>query len=184
MREDLLCRAKRLDNGKWIIGQYIQTPAVSIADLAEIGDPMPDSIQDCISVLKVKRYPDRASGQMLATVVQEIHRVDPETLCRYAGVKDISGKPIFEGDFIRCTKFSGGYFTDALTKFGLVQERHSTFGIVQNFARLESWQVPYIFRPFRGWLEGYDYEILGNKFDHPTMWRRFTRTGGPVLRCD
>ena len=145
---------------------------------------MPDTAADCIMIVKVKRYQDRVSGQRLATVVQETHRVDPETVCRYTGLKDIRGKRIFEWDFIVCTRYIGGLRKDVLTKWGLVQERHGTFGILQNYVRLESWQVPYTFRPFKGWLEDYEYEVTGNKYDNPTRWGQFTRAGGPGLRYE
>ena len=184
MREEQLCRAKRLDNGKWIMGYYTQTPVVDIRDLAELGDPMPDTVADCITVMKVKQYRDQVSGQRLATIVQEIYRVDPGTVCRYTGKKDKNGSRIFEGDFIVCTRFVGGRDKYALTKRGLVQERHGAFGIMQNYPRYEPWRIPYVFRPFKGWMEDYEYEITGNKFDNPSMWERFTRTGGPGLRYE
>lgn len=183
-REKLLCRAKRLDNGKWIEGYYVRMPVVDVNDLIEIGDPMPDTAADCITIVKVKRYQDRVSGQRLATAVQETHRVDPETVCRYTGLKDSHGKRVFEWDFITCTRYIGGLRKYALTKWGLVLERHGAFGILQNYVRLESWQVPYTFRPFKGWLEDYEYEVTGNKYDNPTLWGRFTRAGGPGLRYE
>ncbi len=184
MREELLFRAKRLDTKKWVYGYYTQTPAVDIRDLAVTGDPMPDTIADCITTLKAKRYRDRASGQTLATIVQVTYRVDPRTVCRYTGKRDTAGHRIFENDFIRCTRQGGGLYYDALSKWGLVQERHGAFGIMQNYPRYEPWRIPYVFRPFKGWLEDYDYEILGNKYDNPTMWARYTKAGGPALRYE
>lgn len=184
MRDGVLCRAKRLDNGKWATGYYTQTPVVDIRNLAELGDPMPDAVADYITVLNVRQHRDRVSGQTLETIVREDHRVDPKTLCRYSGLKDRKGGLIFEHDFIRCTRTVGGLKKYALDKWGLVQERYGAFGIIQNYQSLESWQVPYVFRPFKGWLEEYEYKVVGNKFDNPTMWQRFTKAGGQGLRYE
>ncbi len=182
--DELLCRAKRVDNGKWVEGYYSRQPVVDLLDLAKTGNPMPESIADYISVLGVKLYHDHTSGKTLSYVVQEIHRVIPDTLCRYTGMNDIHGKRIFENDFIICTCKTGGLFQYKLTRSGIVQIRHGAFGIMQNYVRVESWQVPYTFRPFKGWLEEYEHEIIGNKFDNPTTWARFIRAGGSELRYE
>lgn len=184
MREELFCRAKRLDTKKWVYGYYTQTPTVDIRDLAVTGDPMPDTVADYITTLKAKQYRDRASGRYLATIVQVTYRVDPRTVCRYTGKRATSGQRIFENDFILCTRCAGGLNRYALDKRGLVQVRHGAFGIMQNYPRCEPWRIPYVFRPFKGWMEDYDYEIVGNRFDNPTMWERFIRAGGPGLRYE
>ena len=71
MRE-ILFKAKRLDNGKWVEGYYIKRP----------NDPAGE-----------KHY--------IATVGNcQWYEIDPNTLCQFTGLTDKDGDKIWENDIV------------------------------------------------------------------------------------
>lgn len=65
-------RAKRLDNGEWIEGDLVRS-------MTPIRICTPHSV-----------FPD----------IPIVHRVDPDTVCMFTGLKDKKGNEIYEHDFI------------------------------------------------------------------------------------
>ncbi len=82
MRE-ILFKAKRKDNGKWVEGYYRRIP--------------------CMGMLEHYIMPRNPKNRM------EQYAIDPDTLCQYTGLTDKNGKKIWENDiaYIRSSGLSG-----------------------------------------------------------------------------
>lgn len=74
MRE-ILFKAKRKDNGKWVEGYYRRIP--------------------CMGMLEHYIMPRNPKNRM------EQYAIDPDTLCQYTGLTDKNGRKIWENDIVQ-----------------------------------------------------------------------------------
>lgn len=126
MRE-ILFRAKRTDNGEWVEGFYVNRFDVN------------EEIEHLIFWRK-------------SYTVWEYAKIDPETLCRFTGLKDKNGNRIWENDIV------SGYFNHkkitGFIKYGsnavYYIEREGSYGI--HLDNSEDW-----------------LEVIGNIFDNPEL---------------
>ena len=61
-----------------------------------------------------------------------------------------------------CKQYIGGNFIDYHIEFGFVEMKHGAYGLHRD--RPDAY-----YRPFKDWLEDYEYEVLGNIFDTPEL---------------
>ena len=132
MRE-ILFRGKRLDNGEWVYGSFIQV--------------------------------EHEDGSFKTAIFQKKDaggdaEVSPATVGQYTGLNDKNGKRIFEGDVVVCRQEIAGNFIDCHIEIGFVEMKHGAFGLHRKQG---------YYRPFKDWLENYEYEVIGNIHDNPEL---------------
>ena len=86
--------------------------------------------------------------------------VDPNTVGQYTGLVDKNGKKIFEGDIVICSQEINGNWIDKHVEIGYVEMKHGAFGLHRKRG---------YYRPFKDWLEDYEYEVIGNIHDNPEL---------------
>jgi len=141
MRE-ILFKAKRKDNGKWVEGYYCKTT---------IGNDVRPS--DLIFVpFKVSR--NEEWGWM---------KVDSDTLCQYTGLTDKNGKKIWENDIVECNKRK-----EECELYKIVwRNEYADFGVVP-ISNTCTGQYPIGFS-YGKTLHGRDYKSVGNIFDNAEL---------------
>ena len=99
-------------------------------------------------------------GVFIAENGHSMHRVLKETVGQYTGLTDKNGKKIFEGDIVVCRKEINGNWIDYCVEIGFVEMKHGAFGLHRKQG---------YYRPFKDWLEDYEYEVIGNIHDNPEL---------------
>lgn len=140
----IIFRGKRKDNGEWVEGNFYES-----------------QISGCY-ILENKLLATVGGRRSRATIRDKLipYEVDPETVSQYTGLKDKNGKRIFEGDIVICGKEINGNIIDRLVEIGFVEMRHGAFGLHRKQG---------YYRPFKDWLEDYEYEVIGNIHDNPEL---------------
>lgn len=142
MRE-ILFRGKRIDKDEWVEGFYVRLNEKEHRIYSGFAET------DCGDY-----YPD-------------FYTVDPETVGQLVSdVPDKNDKEIFEGDIVCCKQYIGGNFVDYHVVTGFVEMKYGAFGLRRG-------KTPHrpsgYYRPFKDWLEDYEYEVIGNIHDNPEL---------------
>ena len=119
-------------------------------------------VEGCIVIDQSRLDRFKYRIQPIESGVLYAHPIDPDTLCQYTGLTDKNGKKIWENDILKCKKYIGGNFVDYCIEVGYVELKHGAFGLhrIKNDA---------YYRPFKDWLEDYEYEVVGNIFNNPEL---------------
>lgn len=140
MRE-ILFKAKRIDNGKWIEGYY-----TTHNDKTFIGIDMSIDI-DMLDVFY--------------TPIIRWFEIDPETLCQFTGLCDKNGKKIWENDILKT--WSNEY---TQVKFGLYDTGFASCDCNQGFY-VDFSENPYYRHELGYWCK--EAYVRGNIFDNPEL---------------
>lgn len=96
-----ICKAKDIKTGTWVYGYYVAVPEEYSGELVHaIFDPN-ESEHICMG-----EYMDCGW-----------HEVNPDTICRYTGLNDKQGNPIFEGNIITTRYVDDGRLTKGMVNF-------------------------------------------------------------------
>ena len=87
-------------------------------------------------------------------------KVIPETVGQYTGLNDKNGRKIYEGDIGVCKQAINGNLIDYYVEIGFVEMKYGAFGLHRKQG---------YYRPFKDWLEDYEYEVIGNIHDNPEL---------------
>ena len=145
MRE-ILFRARRIDNGKWVEGAPYQ-------EYVEFWQEWEWFIQT--------KHP--------LTNVPYLHlEIDRKTICEFTGLTDKNGKKIFEGDVVKFTDSPFGY-----SYTGAVCFNEGSFCIKYEYWKKEKFhrigQTDKWQDMGASGVVTYQYEILGNIHDNPEL---------------
>ena len=139
MNREILFKAKRIDNGEWVEGQY----AYITNPLAEDGKPIKHLICNGTNIFN--------------------DLIDPDTLCQNTGLTDKNGKKIWENDIVKCLKRTEGYelyqvvWRNEFADFG-VEPIKPKYGAKYPIGLSDGVT-----------LCGHDYRAFGNIFDNPEL---------------
>lgn len=147
---------KAFVNGEWIKGQWVQGSYMKLSKTTycfkEDYEANPDNTEHYIVFDQMTDWglPNR---HLQADIL-------PETAGQYTGLTDKNNKRIFEGDIVVCSQAIQGNFIDEHVETGYVEMKHGAFGLHRKQG---------YYRPFKDWLEDYEYEVIGNIHDNPEL---------------
>lgn len=152
MEDRYLFKAKRLDNGEWIIGNLIQNPF-----LKGVRSWISSEQEDKTRLRSISRT------QALWNSIE----VDSTTICQCTGLKDKNGKLIWENDIVKdlfsdvCAQIKYGSYQNC---FDSTKTEHVGFYV--------GWSGKHTgrYRKDLGyWINMVDAEVIGNTFDNPEL---------------
>lgn len=142
MEDRYLFKAKRLDNGEWVIGNLITNV------FFRLGQSIPYIL-----------CPDKAEYDCFEDFTEEngIFEVRPDTICQCTGLKDKNGKLIWENDIARdkhgnCYK---AFWQNNYYQFSWICVKSDIFSIG---AKWDLWS-----------FKSFEIEVIGNRFDNPEL---------------
>ena len=144
MRE-ILFRGKSVNDGEWAYGSLVVTTLEPVDDAPIKHYHIEDMTIGC--------FPNEFQSGLSETV-------DPNTVGQFTGLTDKNGKKIFEGDIVVCRQEISGNWIDYCVEIGFVEMKHGAFGLHRKQG---------YYRPFKDWLEDYEYEVIGNIHDNPEL---------------
>jgi len=134
MNREIIFRGKRVDNGEWVEG-----------NLLVMGD----------DYWIVPNYKNASTRSTIEIIAQTIVRVEKETVGQYTGLKDSTGKRIFEGDIVHYKNSIEQ--AKGIIEWGGCQFYFKWIDITEPNGAL------YFFQCEK------ELEIIGNRFDKPEL---------------
>lgn len=148
MNREIIFKAKRKDNGRWVVGGYFSEPYTD------------------------KKYIVRWIGLGFHEFVEVV----PDTLCQYTGLTDKNGKKIWENDILighgndrDLSKVVLGKFyvidVETLRRVDEVIGWHTEVIETDALSKCEPFCLPMPLTDF--YIERSEFEVYGNIFDNP-----------------
>lgn len=155
MNRQILFKAKRKDNGKWVEGYYCKL----------------DETTYCISE-DYERHPVPTHHYILYETMTDWglpnrflqYEIDPTTLCQYIGLNDKNGRKIWENDIVTITLECDDYLIPSET--GIVEY---SYGQYELKVKAPDGQEAYSNLINKLSEAPFEIEKLGNIFDNPEM---------------
>ena len=147
MKEQYLFRGKRIDNGEWVVGNCIDDGVTGQVFIHAVGN----------SVNESDKVGEEGCLQFVA------FEVAPSTICQCTGLKDKNGRVIWENDIVNGSIKRGAAFYRCLVLWNECKARFDVRALCCNFQMTLDECTDDIS------MSGFDYEVLGNKFDNPEL---------------
>lgn len=146
MEDRDLYKAKRIDNGEWVIGNLIQNSDAE------------DGWEAIIIPVKNSNMFTKHIGHGYASLgFENWYRVDPSTIGRCTGLKDKHGKLIWKNDIVRDEhgNFYKAFWQNNYYQFSWVCVKSDVFSIG---AKWDLWS-----------FKSFDIEVVSNIFDNKEL---------------
>lgn len=147
MQDRYLSKAKRKDNGEWVQGVPFEIEGKTVI-----------LINDTENLLRTHYLEEN----MWTSEIYAIE-VDPSTICRCTGLKDKHGNLIWENDIVNGSIKRGAAFYRCLVLWNECKARFDVRALGCNFQMTLDECADDIS------MSGFDYEVVGNKFDNPEL---------------
>jgi hypothetical protein len=147
MQDRYLFRGKRIDNGEWVVGNCIDDGVTGQVFIHAVGN----------SVNESDKVGEEGCLQFVA------FEVAPSTICQCTGLKDKNGRVIWENDIVNGSIKRGAAFYRCLVLWNECKARFDVRALCCNFQMTLDECTDDIS------MSGFDYEVLGNKFDNQEL---------------
>lgn len=151
---DILFKAKRIDNGEWVMGGTI----IQFLDDGVRSFYIPQFNEKCIC------EHDETTDDILSFSDCRFYKVDPETICQYTGVTDKNGNMIWENDVV---KYHFGNDV-AVIRFGEYQSPFDSTK-TKHIGFYVDWERGYLRKDLGYWTNMIEPIIVGNIFDNTEL---------------
>lgn len=145
MNDRHLYRAKRIDNGEWIVGNRIDDGVTGKVYIHAAGN----------SVNESDKVGEEGYLQFVA------FEVDPSTICQCTGLTDKNGKLIWENDIVDGHIKRGAAFWNSVVLWNEYKARFDVRAMECNFPMTLDECTDDIS------INGLDYEVIGLAIDNP-----------------
>lgn len=140
MEDRYLFRGKRIDNGEWAVGQYVNT---------------------C--------YPgnDKETRYFIVVYPNKYHEIYTSTICQCTGLKDKNGKLIWENDLVKdlfsdmIAPIRYGSYQNCFDS-----TKTENVGFYVDWSVTDK---KYMRKDLGYWINMVDAEVIGNTFDNPEL---------------